>query len=185
MLRSDRYDCNLIRIEPERESALEVLCDDADETLERTEDGSVDNDRHLLSAVLVDICELEVMRELEVELDCTALPLTAKSILDLKVDLRAVERAVAFVDLVVAVTILLVKDSLQRSLSSVPGLDITHEVIRSCRELSSVCNTECLVDLVCNSDYVLDLVLDLLRCYECMVIVLTEFLYSEETVHLA
>ena len=120
MLRSDRYDCNLIRVEPERERALEVLCDDADETLERTEDGSVDNDRHLLSAVLVNERKLEVMRELEVELDCSTLPLTAKSILDLKVDLRAVERAVAFVDLVVAITILLVENSLQRSFCRVP-----------------------------------------------------------------
>ena len=112
MLRSDRYYSYLIRVEPERECALEMLCNDADETLERTEDSSVDNDRHLLSAVLVDICELKVMRELEVELYCTALPLTSKSILDLKVDLRAVERAVAFVDLVIAITILLVQDSL-------------------------------------------------------------------------
>ena len=60
------------------------------------------------------------MRELEVELDCTALPLTSKSVLDLKVDLRAVECAVAFVDLVVAVTVLLVEDSLEGSLSRVP-----------------------------------------------------------------
>ena len=48
MLGPDRYDCNLVRVEPERERTLEVLSDDTDESLERTEDSTVDNDRHLL-----------------------------------------------------------------------------------------------------------------------------------------
>ena len=72
------------------------------------------------------------MRELEVELDCSALPLTSKSVLDLKVDLRAVERAVSFVDLVVAVAVLLVEDLLECRLGCIPGLEIAHVVLRSC-----------------------------------------------------
>ena len=48
VLLTDRNEGYLIRIQPEREVALEVLDDDTDETLEGTIDCTVDNDRHLL-----------------------------------------------------------------------------------------------------------------------------------------
>ena len=124
------------------------------------------------------------MRKLEVELNRTALPLTTECILDLKVDLRAIECAVAFIDLVAALAILLVEDGLEGCLCTIPDVDITHEIIWSGGELCTVGDTEGLVDLVCDGDDIRDLILDLGLHHEGMVIILTELLYTEETVHL-
>ena len=124
------------------------------------------------------------MRKLEVELNRTTLPLTTECILDLKVDLRAIECAVAFIDLVTALAILLVEDGLEGCLCTIPDVEITHEIIRSGGELCTVGDTEGLVDLVCDGDHIGDLILDLGLHHEGMVIILTELLYTEETVHL-
>ena len=124
------------------------------------------------------------MRKLEVKLNRTALPLTTERILDLKVDLRAIECAVAFIDLVAALAILLVEDGLEGCLCTIPDVDITHEIIWSGGELCTVGDTEGLVDLVCDRDNIRDLILDLGLHHEGMIIILTELLYTEETVHL-
>ena len=70
------------------------------------------HDRHLLGTILSRVGQAEVVRQLEVKLDRTALPLSSKCILDMKVDLRAIERAVALIDLLTILAILLVEDFL-------------------------------------------------------------------------
>ena len=59
----DRDDRRLDRRQPERERPAEVLDQDADEPLERAVDGAVDGDRPLWLAVLVDVGEVEPLRE--------------------------------------------------------------------------------------------------------------------------
>ena len=58
----------------------------------------MDHDRAFLLAVTVGVLQFKVQRQLEVELDGTALPGTAEAVGQVEVDLRAVERAVALVD---------------------------------------------------------------------------------------
>ena len=72
------------------------------------------------------------MRKLEVKLDGTALPLSSKSILDLKIDLRSVECTISFINLISALAVFIVENFLKSSLSSVSDFDISHEVLRPC-----------------------------------------------------
>ena len=53
----------------------------------------------MLFAVLADVGHVEPLRQIEVELDRRGLPFAADRVLDLQVDLRAVECAAALVDL--------------------------------------------------------------------------------------
>ena len=185
VLLADRDDADLARCEPERERAFVVLDQDAHEALQRSEDRAVQNDRLLEEAVLVAVGQAEVVRQLEVKLHGAALPFAAESVLDLEVDLRAVEGAVALVDLVVALAVLLVQNSLQGCLGAVPDLDIAHEIIRTCGELAAVGDAEGRVDLVGDVHDVLDLGLDLGFGDERVAVILAESLHAEEAVQLA
>ena len=103
---ADRHDGDLIGREPEGERTLEVLDDDADEALEGAVDGAVDDDGHLDAALLGLIGQAEIVGQLEVQLDGAALPFAAQRVLDLEVDLRAIEGAVALVDLILIILLL-------------------------------------------------------------------------------
>src|SRR5690242_8109710 len=76
-----------------------MLGEDADEALERAEDRAVDHDRTLGLAVRVDVLERKPVRLLEVDLDRRDLPSPAERVLDIDVDLRAIEGAVARIEL--------------------------------------------------------------------------------------
>ena len=83
-----------------------MLDEDADEPLERPVDRAVDRDRPLGLALLVDVVEVEPLREHdEVGLDRRHLPLTPEGVVDVDVDLRGVEGAVLGLDLVVAASL--------------------------------------------------------------------------------
>ena len=185
MLLADRNNADLSSGHPERESAFVVLDQDTHKSLEGSENRAVDNDRLLLEAVAVAVCKTEVMRQLEVELYSAALPLASERVLDLEVDLRTVECAVALVDLVVAFTVLVVQNALKGCFGAVPHFNVSHEIIRACGQLTSVCDAECCVDLVSDIHDISDLRLDLGLHDECMAVILTECLYAEETVQLA
>ena len=76
-----------------------MLRDDADESLERAVDRAMDRDRPLLLAGLVDVVQVEPLRQHhEVDLDRGRLPLATDRVLDLDVDLRCVEGAVFGLD---------------------------------------------------------------------------------------
>ena len=96
----DGHDRDLDRREPHRERAGEVLDQDRDEPLERAVDRAVDHDRAVVLAVLADVGEVEALGRGVVELDRAELPLAADAVGDVEVDLRAVERAVAGLELV-------------------------------------------------------------------------------------
>ncbi len=132
MLFSDRNNAYLEWRKPEWECTLEVLNKDTDESLKRAKYSSVDHNRSLLSSISSNVFQIEIERKLEVELDGTHLPLTSDAVLHLKVDLWSIECAVALVYLIISFAVFLVKDSLKRSLCSVPKLRIAHEIVRSC-----------------------------------------------------
>ena len=89
--------------QPGGELARKVLNQNADKALDGAEAHAMQHDGALLGAVGVHVLQVKVERHLEVELDGTALPGTAKRVLQVEVDLGAVESAVALVDLVVHV----------------------------------------------------------------------------------
>src|SRR5262245_20734673 len=91
----DREHDGLHGRDPEREVPTRVLDQDPDETLEGAQDRAVHDDRPVLAAVLADVLQVEALRVLEVDLDRAELPGTADRVLDAKVDLGAIERAVA------------------------------------------------------------------------------------------
>jgi hypothetical protein len=79
-----------------------MLDEDRHEALERAEDGAMDHDRALAGAVLGGVVEIEALRLVEVDLNRRALMASPEGVLDVKVDLRSVEGAVAGVHLVAA-----------------------------------------------------------------------------------
>ena len=94
----DGHDLDLHGREPQRERTGVVLGEDADEALDRAEAHTVDHDRAMLLTVRADILEVKALGHLHIELDRAALPGTAEAVLQVEVDLRTVERAVALVD---------------------------------------------------------------------------------------
>ena len=77
---------------------------------------AMEHDRALLRAIRIGVFQIEVLRHLEVELHGAALPGAAKRVGQMEVDLRAVEGAVAFVDLVFHTELL------ERGLEAAPRL---------------------------------------------------------------
>ena len=75
-----------------------MLDQDTDETFNGAEYSSVNHNRTVFFAVFAYIAHVEFFRHLEVQLNGAALPGTADAVLQMEVDLRAVERAVALVD---------------------------------------------------------------------------------------
>ena len=74
-----------------------MLDEHADEPLYRTVERAVDHHRALMHVVLVRVLEAEAFRKIEVHLDRGDLPVAADRVPHVDVDLRSVERAVAFV----------------------------------------------------------------------------------------
>ena len=96
----DRDHAHLRRGQPQRERARVVLDQDAEEAFQRAEERAVDHVRLMQRAVRADVRDAEAFRQVEVELDRGGLPFAADRVLDLQVDLRAVERAAALVHFV-------------------------------------------------------------------------------------
>ena len=94
----NRQDDGLERRHPEWEGAGEVLDQDGDEALDAAEDRAVNHHRPVLGVVGADVLQIEALRVVVIELNRRALPLAANGVLDVAVDFRAVERAVAGID---------------------------------------------------------------------------------------
>ena len=160
-----------------------MLGEDADEALDGAEAHAMDHDRALLLAVLGGILQVEVQRHLEVQLDGAALPGASDAVLEVEVDLRAVERAVALVDGVVQTQLL------QRALQAVgrglPVLVGAHGVLRAGGQLDEVLEAELGVDLVDQVHDVGDLVGDLVGAHEDVRVVLGEAAHAEQAVQRA
>src|SRR5690606_2109652 len=97
----DGQDAHPFGCEPHRERPAVVLDQPAHEPLHRAQQRAVDHDWPVRAVVRPDVLELEALRQVEVELERGALPLTAERVHQHDVDLRAVERTSALVHLVV------------------------------------------------------------------------------------
>lgn len=80
------------------EGTAEVLGDDADESLNRTEDDAVEHDRHDLLAVLVDVVAVESLWEVDIKLDGSALPGSAHAVFEFEVELWTIESAIFWIN---------------------------------------------------------------------------------------
>ena len=72
-----REDDRLLRRDPHREVPAAVLEVDAEEALDRAEDGAVEHDRPVVLAVLADVRELEALGQVRVVLERAELPARA------------------------------------------------------------------------------------------------------------
>src|SRR6185503_17260376 len=72
----------------------------ADEALEAAEQDAVDHDRALALTLVINVRDVEALGQVEVDLHGRALPLSTDRVVNLDVDLRRVEHATAFIDLV-------------------------------------------------------------------------------------
>src|SRR5699024_7563020 len=88
------------RSQPQREGTGELLDQDTDEPLDAAEGNTVQHDGTMLFAVSTHVGDVEALGHLEVYLDGTALPGTADAVMQVEVDLRAIEGTVALIDLV-------------------------------------------------------------------------------------
>src|SRR5438309_1226645 len=107
----------------------------ADEPLETAEEDTVDHHRALALALGVHERDVETLRQVEVDLDGRALPLAADRVEDLDVDLRRVEDAAAFVNLVRDLAD--AECLLQRALRLVPELVGAEAALRPRREIDA------------------------------------------------
>ncbi len=69
-----RKNLDLAWAQPDRELAFVILGQNTNEALKRTKASAVNHDWLLLGAVGVNVLKLEIVRQLEVKLDGTALP---------------------------------------------------------------------------------------------------------------
>ena len=83
------------------EGSREMLDQNADKPLNGTEYHPVNHDGTVLLAVGSVVFQFKPLRQLEVQLNGSALPGTANSVYQMEVDLGAVEGAVSFVDHIV------------------------------------------------------------------------------------
>src|SRR5262252_6789701 len=86
--------------EPQGKRAGVVLDQERDEPFEAPDDRAVYHDGTMLGVVRADVLQIEVLGLHVIELDRRALPLPADGVHDVEVDLRPVERAILFVDVV-------------------------------------------------------------------------------------
>ena len=95
----------------------------------------MDHHRPVLGAVGPDVGQAEALRELVVELDGAELPAPAEGVVDVEVDLRPVERAVARVDPVGDPAV--IQRRLERALGLVPSLVRADALLRPGGELDA------------------------------------------------
>ena len=72
-----------------------MLDQDADEALQRADDRAVQHDGHLACVVGVDVLGAQASRHLEIDLHRPALPRATERVLEVILDLRPVEGALA------------------------------------------------------------------------------------------
>lgn len=143
-----------------------MLCNDGHEPLQTSQDRTMNNDgprwrlvgvRGLLRGAIL---QVEALRQLEVELDRRALERAAEGVADLDVDLGAVERAVAGVELPLP-RVLGIERLLELVFGLVPRLDCAEVVVRPCRELELELKAEEAVDVLHEVEEGVDLLFNL------------------------
>ena len=166
--------------QPGGELARKVLNQNTDEALDGAKAHAMQHDGALLGAVGVHVLQIKVERHLEVELDGTALPGTTERVLQVEVDLGAVESAVALIDLVVHVQLL--KSGTQALLGASPVLVRTHGVLRAGGKLDVILKAKLLVHGVDEVDNAHDLVGQLVGTNKQVGVVLVKAAHAEQAV---
>ena len=184
MFRADRNDADLDGAEPEREGALEVLDQYADEALKGAENGAVHHNRPTEGSVPVHIFHIEIKRQLEIKLDRAHLPLAAEAVLHLKVNLRTVECAVPFIDLIISFAVHVVQNPLQGSFRLIPESYIAHKIFRPRGQLRPVSQSERTIDFIRDTHDIMDFFFNLILRDQVMGVILAEQLDTEEAVQL-
>src|SRR3546814_10387425 len=110
-----------------------MLDQNANETLERTEDGSMQHDRVLPIIILADILCAQPHRKIEVQLQGTALPYTAQTIAQGELDLGAIKSTLARLQVVRPTSTL--QRRRQRRFSLIPELIGDDTLPGTCRQL--------------------------------------------------
>src|SRR5690606_38725544 len=100
LLVGDIHDHRLSRCQPCREGTFVVLDQNADEAFEGAEDRPMQHDRMLAIVVFADVFGTKTDRQVEIELQRTALPDTPQAILQRKLDLRTIESTLARLQIV-------------------------------------------------------------------------------------
>lgn len=166
--------------QPGGELTRKVLNQNTDEALNGAKAYAVQHDGAFLGAVGVHVLQIKVERHLEVELHGTALPGTAERVLQVEVDLGAVEGAVALVDLVVHAQLL--QSSAQALLGTNPVLVRTHGVLGAGGKLNVVLKAKLLVHGVDEVDHAHDLVGQLIGTHKQVGVVLVKAAHAEQAV---
>src|SRR6185312_14067712 len=157
----NRHYAHLLRREPEGKRTREVLDQNRDETLERSRNRTVNDDRPVRLVVLARVAQIEALGVRVIELNRSELPLPADGIGHVEVDLGTVECAVAFLELVRQSRV--DQRSAQRLLGAVPHLVSAYTKLgaRPRRELRRVAEAEHSVAIVDHLDQTLHLIGDL------------------------
>ena len=143
----------------------------------------MNHDWLLLGAVGVNVLKLEVVRQLEVKLDGTALPRTAKAIGQMEVNLRTVESAITLVDHIIDTHRL--KCITQALLSALPILIRTHGILWACRKLYTVWEAKLCIVSGNEVRCIRDLLSNLIRADKEVCIVLSKLTNTEQAVQSA
>ena len=151
---------------------------DADEPFQRAEYGPVDHDRPPGDAVFIDIFDLKILRKLEVQLNGAALPGSSDGILQMKIDLRSVKCAVAFIDTIVQAGI--VQRLTQTLGCGLPVLIAAHAVLRSGGKFHMVGKSEFAINLIDQTDDAFDFRRNLFSGHEDMRVILGQAAYPEQ-----
>ena len=153
----------------------------ADEPLQRAHERPVDHDRPVLGAIVAGVGHVEPFRQVEVHLDGGALPRAAQLVLDLDIDLGAVEHAFARVDLVLQRFFL--QGEFQRLGGTVPMLVRAHRFLRSGGQVDIVLvEAEGAENVQVQVDDVEDFLFQLVRPAEDVGIVLGEAAHPHQAV---
>ena len=146
-LLGNREHAGLNRSEPQREIAHEFFDKNTEEAFDGTHGGAVQHHRNVLLVVLADILGTKALREVKVDLDGTALPVTSEAVLQREFELRAVEGAFTRVQDVVEASEL--RGFGEGGFSLVPNFVGTHALFRAGGELHhDVVETEVMVDFL-------------------------------------
>ena len=160
-----------------------MLDEDSDETFDGSEHHPVNHDGAVLLAVRAGVFQVKPQRQLEIQLDGTALPGSSQGILQMEVDLGTVESAISLVDDVGKSQV--VQGAPQGVGGHLPVLVASHAVLRAGGQLHMVFEAEQAVNAVDQVCHALDLIPDLLRHHEDMGIVLGKAAHPHQSVHLA
>ena len=106
MLISNRQNLCLYWSQPGWECTSIVLNKDTDESLNRTIYYTMNHNWTMFLAILTNIGQVKLLRQLHIQLDSTTLPGTANRILQMEINLWTIESTIALINHIVQTTML-------------------------------------------------------------------------------